>query len=89
MDSELVLYMGKRTLEMALLLAAPVLGVTLVVGFLTAMMQAVTTMKDMTMGLVIKLGAVGITLIISGSWIMQMSVGFTTEVFNQMQAIGH
>lgn len=89
MNEDMVLYLGRRTLEMTLLLSAPVLGVTLVLGILTAMLQAVTSMKDMTMGLVIKLAAVGVTLIIAGSWMIQTAMGFTNEIFNHMQSIGH
>ena len=89
MDAELVLHVGRRAMETALLLAAPVLVVTLVVGFLVAMLQAVTSIRDMTMGLVVKLACVGITLLICGSWMMQVAVGFAKEVFNHMQSLGH
>lgn len=88
MDGEFVLYIGRRTMELALLLSAPVLAVTVVVGFVTAMMQAVTSIRDMTMGLVVKLAAVGVTLMLAGSWMMQMAVGFTQEIFNHMQSFG-
>jgi flagellar biosynthetic protein FliQ len=89
MDAELVLYVGRRGLETALLLAAPVLIVTLVVGFIVAMLQAVTSIRDMTMGLVVKLACVAITLLICGGWMMQVAVGFAKEVFNYMQSVGH
>lgn len=89
MNEDMVLYLGKRTLEVALLLGAPVLAVTLVIGFITGMLQAVTSMRDMTMGMVLKLAAVGLTLIFSGSWVMQVAKGFTMEIFNTMAAIGH
>jgi len=89
MNEDMILYLGKRTLEVAMMLSAPVLVVTLVIGFVTGMLQTVTSMRDMTMGMVLKLGAVGITLILSGSWCMQVAKGFTVEIFNTMQAIGH
>ena len=75
-------------METAMLMAAPVLGVTLVVGVSVAMVQAVTSIRDMTMGLVLKIACVGITLLICGGWIMQVAVGFTSEIFNQIQAVG-
>lgn len=88
MDADMVLHIGRRALETAMLLSAPVLVVTLVVGFLTAMLQAVTSLRDMTLGLILKLAAVGLTLLFFGGWMMHVSVGFTTEIFNQMQALG-
>ena len=89
MDSQFVIYIGRRALETALLLSAPVLVVALVVGFLTAMLQAVTSVRDMTLGMVVKLAAIGLTLILFGGWMMQVAVGFTIEVFNHLQSMGH
>ena len=89
MDSQFVIYIGRRALETALLLSSPVLAVALVVGFLTAMLQAVTSVRDMTLGMVVKLAAIGLTLILFGGWMMQVAVGFTTEVFNHLQSMGH
>jgi flagellar biosynthetic protein FliQ len=89
MNGELILYLGRRTLETALLLAAPVLIVTLVVGFLVAMMQAVTSIRDMTLGLVVKLASVAVTLLVCGSWMLHQLVGFAKDVLCQMQAVGH
>ena len=88
MDSELVLLVGRRTLETALLLAAPVLGVMVLVGFLVAMLQAVTSVRDMTLGIAIKLGCLGVTLLVCGGWMMQVAVGFTREIFNHLQTMG-
>jgi len=89
MDSQFVIYISRRALETALLLSAPVLSVALVVGFLTAMLQAVTSVRDMTLGMVVKLAAIGLTLILFGGWMMQVAVGFSTEVFNHLQSMGH
>ncbi len=73
---------------MALLLSAPVLGVTMAVSLLVAILQAVTSIRDMTIGTVIKIAAVGVTLLICGGWMMQITVGFTQEIFNHVQAMG-
>ena len=88
MDADFVLNIGRRALETALLLAAPVLGVTLVIGVLVAMLQAVTSIRDMTMGMVLKIAGVGLTMLVAGGWMMQIAVSFTAEVFNHMQSIG-
>ena len=88
MDADLILFIGRRAMETAMLMAAPVLGVTLIVGVSVAMIQAVTSIRDMTMGLVLKIACVGLTLLICGGWIMQVAVGFTSEIFNHIQAVG-
>ena len=88
MTGDFVLYLGRQTMETALMLAAPVLGVTLVVGFLVAMIQAVTSVRDMTMGLVLKLVCVAGTILIFGSWMLNVAVDFTQLVFSHMQTAG-
>ena len=88
MNADLALYLGQQALRTALLLAAPVLIVTLVVGLLVAMLQAVTSIRDMTLGLVLKIASVAVTLLLVGGWMVQMAVEFTGEVFNHMQAMG-
>ena len=88
MDAQLVLYVSRRALETAMLLAAPALVVMLVVGFLVAMLQAVTSVRDMTLGIVIKLGCVGVALLVFGGWMMQTAVGFASEVFSHLQSMG-
>jgi flagellar biosynthesis protein FliQ len=89
MDEQLVLYVGKRTLEIALLISTPVLVVALVIGVVTAMLQTVTSLRDTTLGMILKLVGVGVTLLVAGGWMMQTTTGFVTEVFGHMQALGH
>ena len=89
MNEALVLHIGRRMLETALFLAGPVLCVTMVVGFMIAMLQAVTSIRDMTFGMVIKLGCMGVTLLIFGGWMMETAVDFTTEVFSYLESMGH
>jgi flagellar biosynthesis protein FliQ len=88
MDGDLVLYLARRTFETALLLSAPTLIVTLVIGFVVAMLQAVTSIRDQTMGQVIKLAAVALIMLFTGSWTLQVAVDFTTEVLNHLVALG-
>ena len=75
-------------METALLLGGPVLLVTLVVGFAISMFQAVTSIRDMTMGQVVKIVCVGLTLLAFGGWMLHVAVGFTSEIFNHMQSLG-
>ena len=89
MNSDYILHIAREGLEMALLVSAPVMGVALVVGFLTAMFQAVTSIKDMTMGTVVKLVAVGVTLMICGNWMMQVAVKHAAGIFQHVEMLGH
>ena len=68
MDTNLVIYLGKHTLETALLLAAPILLVCMFSGLIVSLFQTVTSLRDMTLTIVPKLLAVGITALIFGNW---------------------
>lgn len=87
MDSSQVLYIGKRTLEIGLMVSLPVLVVTLVVGFLVSIFQAVTSIRDTTIALVLKLAAVAVTLLICGNWMIQLVMNLTYEIFGHMKNI--
>jgi len=89
MNTDMVLHLGRSALETALLLSAPVLGVTLLVGVLTAMFQAVTSIKDQTLGMVLKLLAVGVTLLLAGNWMMQVAIKHALTMFQYVAAVGH
>ena len=89
MDVNYILYLGRHTLETALLLAAPILLVCMVSGLLVSLFQTVTSIRDMTLTMVPKLMAVGITALMFGNWMIQVLLSFTREIFNQIQSYGH
>ncbi len=88
MDSSFVLYLGRHTLETALLLSAPILLTCLVVGVVVTLLQAVTSIRDMTLTIVPKLLAVGVVMLIFGSWMLGVILKFTNEIFGHVQNIG-
>jgi flagellar biosynthesis protein FliQ len=89
MDSSLVIYLGRHTLETALLLSAPVLGVCVLVGLIISILQAVTSIRDMTLTIVPKLLAVGLVILLFGGWMLQLTLRFTMEIFSYIQRVGH
>ena len=89
MDSSFFLYLGRHTLETALLLAAPILLTCMVVGLVVTLLQAVTSIRDMTLTIVPKLLAVGVVILMCGGWMLGIILRFTNEVFSHIQNIGH
>lgn len=87
MDSAQILYIGRRTLEVGLAVSSPVLIVTLVTGFVISILQAITSIRDMTIALVFKLAAVAVTLLIFGSWMVQLVMNLTYEIFGHMNSV--
>ncbi len=89
MDSSFVLYIGRHTLETALFLAAPILLTCMIVGVLVTLLQAVTSIRDMTLTIVPKLLAVGIVMLLCGGWLLEVILRFTNEMFGHIRNIGH
>ena len=88
MDDSFVLYLGRHTLETALLLSAPILITCVVVGVVITLFQAVTSIRDMTLTIIPKLIAVGVVMLLFSSWLLQVTLRFTTEIFAHIQNIG-
>jgi flagellar biosynthetic protein FliQ len=88
LDANWVLFLGRHTLETTFLVAAPVLLVCIVVGLLVSLFQAVTSLKDMTLSMVPKLFAVGVTLVVFSGWMLEVVLKFTTEIFSYIQSYG-
>jgi flagellar biosynthetic protein FliQ len=89
MDSSLVLYLGRYTLETALLLAAPILLTCIIVGVVVTLFQTVTSIRDMTITIVPKLLAVAIVTLVCSGWMLQVMLRFINEIFGHIQNIGH
>ena len=88
MDSSFALYLGRHTLETALCLAAPIFVVCLTVGIVVTLLQAVTSIRDMTLAVVPKLLALGVVLLLFSGWMLQVTLRFTMEVFAYIQNVG-
>ena len=88
MDSTFFLYLGRHTMETALLLVAPVLITCMVVGIIMTLFQAVTSIRDMTLTIVPKLLAMGLVILIFGNWMLQVMLKFTNEIFGYIQSVG-
>ena len=89
MNTEYILYLGRHTLETAMILAAPLLITCMGVGIFVSLFQAVTSLRDMTLTMVPKLLSMGFVAILFGNWMLQVIIQFTHEIFNQIQTYGY
>jgi flagellar biosynthetic protein FliQ len=77
MTPEAVLTIGQRALEMALLLAAPLLLAALVIGLLVGIFQAATQINEMTLSFIPKLIGMAAVLVLVGPWMLKELIGYT------------
>ena len=88
MDSNYAMYLARHTLEIALIISAPILLTCMIVGVIITLFQAVTSIRDMSLTVVPKLIAVGTVTLLFGGWMLDVLLRFTAEIFSQIERIG-
>lgn len=81
MTPELVVQLARRSFEATLLLSAPLLLFSLVVGLVISVFQAVTSINEATLAFAPKIVAVMIAIIIFFPWMMSYMSDFTREIY--------
>lgn len=82
MTPELVVQLARRSFEATLLLAAPLLLASLVIGLIISIFQAVTSINEATLAFAPKIVAVMVAMIIFFPWMMTYMSDFTREIYS-------
>jgi flagellar biosynthesis protein FliQ len=67
-----------------LLLSAPILLVSMVVGLIISIIQATTSIQEQTLTFVPKIAAILVTLMLLGPWMFTSLAEFTTRLFERI-----
>ena len=81
LGSGLALTLSSQTLWTAVLLAAPVIGVTTLVGLGVSVLQVVTQIQEMSLTFVPKLVTAGVALLMFGPWMLRKLSQFASELW--------
>ena len=87
MTPETVMTIGRHALEITVMLAAPLLLVTLAVGLLVGIFQAATQINEMTLSFIPKLVAMAATLLIAGPWMLSQLIGYTRQLITSIPSL--
>lgn len=80
MRADLALQMLADLLWNALLISAPLLAVTLVVGLLISVIQVVTQVQEQSLTFVPKIVAAVVVLVVFGPWMLKRLVGYSAAL---------
>ena len=69
---------------MAIMLSAPVLLLSMLVGVLVAIFQAVTQIHEQSLSFILKLIVVVLVLLVGGGWMMETLLDFARYLFTLM-----
>jgi len=87
MDTAMVIDIGRQALWVTVLVCAPLLTVALAVGVLIGILQAATSINEMTLSFIPKLIAMALALLLFGSWQLGTLVDFTRAIFQRIPAL--
>lgn len=87
MDAAQVIDLGRESLWVAVMVAAPLLGVALAVGLFVGILQAATSIQEMTLSFIPKLGAMVLALAIFGSWQIATMVDFFRRIYERIPGL--
>jgi flagellar biosynthetic protein FliQ len=73
-----------QAMRMILIVAGPLLLVTLLVGLLISVFQAATQINEMTLSFIPKLVAVAATLVLLGPWLIGMMTDYIRQIMDQI-----
>lgn len=87
MTPDSVINQAREALQLALLLAAPLLLVALLTGLIVGAFQAATQINESTLSFIPKVLAVAATLVITGPWMLKVLVSYTRELFDSIPGL--
>ncbi|MFQ6114847.1 MAG: flagellar biosynthesis protein FliQ [bacterium] len=89
MSQQLAIDIGREMLMVAILLSAPLLGASLIMGVIISIFQAVTQIQEMTLTFIPKIAAITIVLIILMPWMLNIIVNFTVNLLVSLPNYAH
>lgn len=84
MSEDLIIQLGQDALKTTVLLSAPILVTTLVVGLMVSVFQALTQINEATLTFIPKMIVVAIVLMLAGPWMLDLMKGFTVKLFENV-----
>ena len=84
----MVLYMAKEAVGAVLLVGGPILGVSLLVGLLVSIFQAMTQIQEQTLTFIPKVVAVVAVLLVLGPWMLSVLTAYTSTLLKQLASFG-
>lgn len=81
MQADLALQMLGDLFWTGLLVCAPVLGLTMLVGLLISVLQVVTQVQEMSLTFVPKLVVAAVTLVVFGPWMLRTLSAFSVRLW--------
>ena len=87
MSPELIISIVQNALYILIIVSAPVLLTSLLVGLLISVLQAATQINEMTLTFIPKLLAMFLVLVLAGPWMLNTLIEYTTRLFQSIPSV--
>jgi flagellar biosynthetic protein FliQ len=87
MSESFVLSFAQNAIMVAVILAAPALVTSLIIGSVISLFQSATQIQETTLTFIPKIIGVGLVVAILGSWMIQKLIAFTANIFTSLPDI--
>jgi flagellar biosynthetic protein FliQ len=87
MDTQTVITLAQQALFTTVLLSAPMLLASLVVGLVVSILQAATQINEMTLTFIPKMLAMIATIVIAGPWMVTYFVDFLRRLYEAIPSV--
>lgn len=84
MTSDFALQLMADMLWSALLISAPILGLTMLVGLLVSILQVVTQIQEMSLSFIPKIVTVVVVMVVFGPWMLKKLLQFSAGVIGNI-----
>lgn len=88
MTPEIALDLFKNLVGFAVITLAPFIGIMLLVGLLTSIMQSVTSIQEQTLTFIPKLLALAVMLLVLSPWLLRSLTQFAVQSFTRIGGMG-
>ena len=87
MDTSLVMDIALDSLKVTILVAAPILAAALISGLLCGIIQAATSIQEMTLSFIPKLAVMVLSLAVFGEWQIAVLAEYFNDIFERVRMI--
>ena len=84
MDTSMITQVLREGIWVAIKLGGPMLILSMMVGVLIAIFQAVTQIHEQPLGFIFKLTVVILVLLVGGGWMMETLLDYAKSIFTLM-----
>ena len=88
MNAEAAIDIFKTVVMFALYVMSPFVGIILLVGLLTSLVQSVTSIQEATLTFVPKLLALSAVMILLAPWVLRLLSEFTVQSLTRISSMG-